>query len=383
MKSKNKIVWMVWMVVVLAMVSGSYAERILYVGLEVSRADSVELKYLKLGEGNPTKYIALGNYRLEVLDSSGAILFESPLKLSFMVMSDPPVVKDTAVIGLRVKYDISMEKLNLYKKISEQRPEELIFSSEIKLCDRDGVCDVRKESYLSCPRDCPLNREDGICLKTGDGVCDPDCVTGADPDCKEEIAVELCDMNGVCEPHEGEDRYNCLDCKAVDDMVCRVEGEFITPEDNQSCCEGLVPIEYVSQRDMDPCDLGEVSFYICADCGDGECAVIENLCNCPSDCLNGAVVPPKGGNVSGPKCGNALCEPNFENHMTCPQDCKSGSSDGYCDGVSDGVCDPDCNGGEMDCGLAYLMGYVQYIVLMVVLVGIVLIIYKGYRREDN
>lgn len=40
-------------------------------------------------------------------------------------------------------------------------------------------------------------------------------------------------------------------------------------------------------------------------------------------------------------CGDGKCVLG-ENYESCPQDCPSGSSDGYCDGTSDGICDSDC-----------------------------------------
>ena len=49
-------------------------------------------------------------------------------------------------------------------------------------------------------------------------------------------------------------------------------------------------------------------------------------------------------------CGDGTCA-MAENTGTCPKDCPSGASDGYCDGVRDGTCDPDCpQGGDTDCG---------------------------------
>ena len=40
---------------------------------------------------------------------------------------------------------------------------------------------------------------------------------------------------------------------------------------------------------------------------------------------------------------NNECEQNLnENLLSCPSDCKSGSSDNYCDAILDGVCDIDC-----------------------------------------
>jgi len=48
---------------------------------------------------------------------------------------------------------------------------------------------------------------------------------------------------------------------------------------------------------------------------------------------------------------NLKCEPQGgENFITCPQDCYSGSADGYCDQKLDGRCDPDCQtGSDVDC----------------------------------
>lgn len=38
---------------------------------------------------------------------------------------------------------------------------------------------------------------------------------------------------------------------------------------------------------------------------------------------------------------NKMCD-NYENSLSCPNDCPSGSSDKYCDHQKDGKCDPDC-----------------------------------------
>jgi len=48
-------------------------------------------------------------------------------------------------------------------------------------------------------------------------------------------------------------------------------------------------------------------------------------------------------------CGDGTCGIP-EKFATCPQDCPSGSYDGYCDGIPDGKCDSDCLKGEdSDC----------------------------------
>jgi putative hemolysin len=48
-------------------------------------------------------------------------------------------------------------------------------------------------------------------------------------------------------------------------------------------------------------------------------------------------------------CGDGNCGIP-ENYSSCPQDCPSGSPDGYCDGIPDKKCDPDClKNQDIDC----------------------------------
>ncbi|MCD6226637.1 MAG: hypothetical protein J7J93_02485 [Candidatus Aenigmarchaeota archaeon] len=48
---------------------------------------------------------------------------------------------------------------------------------------------------------------------------------------------------------------------------------------------------------------------------------------------------------------NGICEPEKgENYINNPDDCPSGSADGYCDLIQDGICDPDCEkNADPDC----------------------------------
>jgi len=41
-------------------------------------------------------------------------------------------------------------------------------------------------------------------------------------------------------------------------------------------------------------------------------------------------------------CGDGTCGMP-EDYTNCPQDCPSGSEDGYCDGIHEGICDFDCS----------------------------------------
>ncbi|MEM2121941.1 MAG: DUF333 domain-containing protein [Candidatus Woesearchaeota archaeon] len=96
-------------------------------------------------------------------------------------------------------------------------------------------------------------------------------------------------------------------------------------------------------------------------CGDGKCVLGETYESCPEDCPE----PEEKSNETEEKlpeetpvekpevpelreeklCGNKICD-SQESYKNCPEDCPSGSKDGYCDKVKDGVCDIDCKQGE-------------------------------------
>jgi len=70
----------------------------------------------------------------------------------------------------------------------------------------DGICS-EVESYLSCKLDCPAGGRDGFCAYLDDGVCDPDCSKGEDPDCSEVPATTttVTSTTSTTEPTAGVD----------------------------------------------------------------------------------------------------------------------------------------------------------------------------------
>ena len=65
-----------------------------------------------------------------------------------------------------------------------------------------------------------------------------------------------------------------------------------------------------------------------------------------------------------------------ENFATCPQDCPSGTKDGYCDKLQDGRCDPDCNPlDDEDCPVTELFYKKSWVkTVLVIMSGLTLII---------
>ena len=83
--------------------------------------------------------------------------------------------------------------------------------------------------------------------------------------------------------------------------------------------------------------------------------------------------------VEGACNSDSVCD-EIENYANCPQDCSSGSEDGYCDKVIDSICDPDCTTEEdNDCMPATLKGvereampFLQIIIAVVIIAAVVL-----------
>jgi hypothetical protein len=51
-------------------------------------------------------------------------------------------------------------------------------------CNKNKLCEKSlDENAITCPQDCPPDKQDGLCNPRKDSVCDPDCKNGEDPDC--------------------------------------------------------------------------------------------------------------------------------------------------------------------------------------------------------
>jgi subtilisin family serine protease len=140
---------------------------------------------------------------------------------------------------------------------------------------------------------------------------------------------DVCETMGV----PPETPANCpADCGPAPE--CIKEGNTgIEGEDE--CCEGLSEISNCS-GDETMCGCGPG--FICTYCGNGECGLGENVCNCSADCepaethlecvnqqcvkVQGAGIDKCESNVDclSAVCGNGVCDAN-ENFENCSQDC--------------------------------------------------------------
>ncbi len=84
-------------------------------------------------------------------------------------------------------------------------------------------------------------------------------------------------------------KVNLIDLKLIldfwDQSVCVPEGGVIPVIPNApACCSGLSTIGCDKPDFLGECPPGCVGAMICAKCGDGQCGLVENYCNCPQDC---------------------------------------------------------------------------------------------------
>ena len=114
------------------------------------------------------------------------------------------------------------------------------------------------------------------------------------------------------------------------------------PEGNADvpCCEGLVRVPGTSPG-VNGC-FGEEGTYACTLCGNGECGLGENSCNCPADCMAAECIPEGGRlDINDP---NAMCCPGFF-----PGDCMTIDENDACV-MCEGVASICINSGDGVCG---------------------------------
>ncbi len=173
------------------------SDQVVDLALNIYPDDAVEEKRVILRKGRPTRQFEKGDtYRLSVASESGKLLWSQEFNVYFDYYG--PIVstedkEDYAAIKYgffpfagKIPYEDGMHVLSL------SHGRKIIYERTLDFCNQNGRCDP-SETHLTCPEDCPLNEDDGICQPNDDGVCDPDCAAGADPDCThEELPMEAC-----------------------------------------------------------------------------------------------------------------------------------------------------------------------------------------------
>lgn len=158
------------------------------------------VKLLETPENLNTKS-EIGDYQLTVFSFEDKPLYETKFSFSLEIVSSPPeewfddegnqiyfpnatgkekLKLEKASIVLFIPYfdDVKNAKV-FYDGILKLN----IDLSNFSICNHNSICE-NKESFKTCPTDCPSGSMDDYCDKVNDGVCDPDCLSGQDSDCK-------------------------------------------------------------------------------------------------------------------------------------------------------------------------------------------------------
>ena len=124
-----------------------------------------------------------------ISDNEGA-LYSVHFYVDFTLWTHyPPIELDKITIGLNLPYYENAKYLKIYQGDIEglnkgqlKKREKLVVELKDNLCNNDGTCN-NYEGYYSCPSDCGLDAEDGLCVSDyDDGICDPDCYYDGDCD---------------------------------------------------------------------------------------------------------------------------------------------------------------------------------------------------------
>jgi len=138
-------------------------------------AENVSVDYLVYdgGEFNYT-YSNSGNYEILIYDNQNELIFNNYYSLG------KPMDADEQLITIRNIYDKIPYRKNM-ALLEVKNNNTLIKSVDLVFCNNNSICD-ENENTLTCS-DCKKDKIDNLCINSEDGICDPDCLEGYDPDC--------------------------------------------------------------------------------------------------------------------------------------------------------------------------------------------------------
>jgi hypothetical protein len=150
----------------------------------------VKINSLQIVYGTPTPQDERGAFIAQLLDRSSNEIYQLRFSLDEVRSTFPedlPPEDYNAFIEQSRFFEATLyfpylDEAEIVSIGQENKSPIAFFGVKEDLCNSDGKCG-ETENFLSCPADCPLDKEDNYCLPEGDGICDPDCIAGLDPDC--------------------------------------------------------------------------------------------------------------------------------------------------------------------------------------------------------
>jgi hypothetical protein len=127
------------------------AENSLLLNFVVAKNDSIFVNQIKVIEAGTLLPKNQGDYKLEILDNSENIVFSTNFDVKFIILSEPPIETDEALMYMRLPWDSNSVKVNFYH--NEKIISEILLSGY--LCNRNNQCESSLgENQINCPEDC-------------------------------------------------------------------------------------------------------------------------------------------------------------------------------------------------------------------------------------
>jgi len=211
---------LLFMLIVLSLSNIAYGlGSVIVLNIELDKNDQVNLISINLDTGTESFELSdeRDEYKIELISQDNLPIYTKYFRPSFDLMIDvlpgttPPangtVSTDKILLTLKIPYIDNAKSMRLY------HGNKLIFSSEIELCNNNGICEPKNgENKLSCQSDCLSGSPDEYCDGLTDGICDQDCVNQKRP-WKD---IDCTCGNGVCDERENIDSCS-KDCKPSGD----------------------------------------------------------------------------------------------------------------------------------------------------------------------
>jgi hypothetical protein len=168
--------------VLVLLLSFAGAETVMEVTVDFSASGNAGIQSVKVVQGTPTKSRENAKFVVKTATQYNEEISAVGVFVSFY---SPDLFGDINEVVETVKLPFTGKEK--YVVVEFNGNEVLKQDVDLMLCNDNRVCDST-ETFLSCPRDCPLNEKDGFCLRQADGICDPDCLKNVDKDCVKEFS---------------------------------------------------------------------------------------------------------------------------------------------------------------------------------------------------
>lgn len=162
-----------------AAIAGAQETEMIRLTFTLGADGSVKLDSINPQVSIPVDKAAEGNFRFIVYDRDGITLYETARNARFFY-NDISVNVSSISHSELIPYDERIAGIRVYFE------GKLALDQKLTLCNHDNACDDF-ESQFSCT-DCQAEKPDRLCMPEQNGMCDPDCLEGYDPDCSVQAA---------------------------------------------------------------------------------------------------------------------------------------------------------------------------------------------------